>query len=162
MEKRIEFLPEVFAVINKDPNQANYYKDDFAFKTVLKCAFDTEYKFNLPPGEPPFKMAPQPIGMTPATLRSEMRRMYVFTKFSEVTSKLRREQLFVQLLESIHPSEAKLLLAMKDQRIDNLYPKFTAEFVKKHFPDVLPEGTVVAEPAKKAVTKKVKSAEKVD
>ena len=107
-------------------------------------------------------MAPQPIGMTPATLRSEMRRMYVFTKFSEVTSKLRREQLFVQLLESIHPSEAKLLLAMKDQRIDNLYPKFTAEFVKKHFPDVLPEGTVVAEPAKKAVTKKVKSAEKMD
>jgi hypothetical protein len=162
MEKRIEFLPEVFAVINKDPNQANYYKDDFAFKTVLKCAFDTEYKFNLPNGEPPFKMAPQPIGMTPATLRSEMRRMYVFTKFSEVTSKLRREQLFVQLLESVHPSEAKLILAMKDQSVDLLYPKFTAEFVKKHFPDVLPEGTVVAEPAKKAATKKVKSAEKVD
>ena len=162
MEKRIEFLPEVFAVINKDPNQANYYKDDFAFKTVLKCAFDTEYKFNLPPGEPPYKIAPQPIGMTPATLRSEMRRMYVFTKFSEVTSKLRREQLFVQLLESVHPSEAKLLLAMKDQSVDLLYPKFTAEFVKKHFPDVLPEGTVVEEPAKKAATKKVKSAEKVD
>ena len=41
MEKRVEFLPEVFAVINKDVNQANYYKDDFAFKTVLKCEFDT-------------------------------------------------------------------------------------------------------------------------
>lgn len=153
-----KYITEVFDEIAKDASKAANYREDFAFKTILKCAFDTEYKFMLPAGDPPYKPAPQPMGMTSANLRNEMRRMYIFTKFSDVKTKLRREQLYVQLLESIHPSEAKLLNAVKDQKLDALYPKVTAEFVKKNFPDVLPEGVVVAEPAKKS---KVKSAEKV-
>lgn len=154
----IKHIPEVLEEISKDASKVSLYKDDFAFKTALKCAFDTEYKFMLPDGDPPYKPAPQPIGMTSSNFRQEMRRMYIFTKFSDVKSKMRREQLYVQLLETIHPSEAKVLNAMKDQKLDALYPKITAEFVKKHFPDVLPEGVVVAEPAKKA---KAKSAAKV-
>jgi hypothetical protein len=154
-----EYLPELLTTLSKDVKLAAQFKDDFALKTMFKCAFDTEYRFTLPDGAPPFKPAAQPIGMTRATLRQEMKRMVVFTKFGNVDKRLRREQLFVQLLEDLHPSEAKLLIAMKDQQLDTLYPKITAEFVKKYFPDVLPEGVVVAEPAKKL---KVKSAEKVD
>jgi hypothetical protein len=154
-----EYLPELLTSLSKDAKLVATFKDDFALKTVFKCSFDTEYKFTLPDGAPPFKPAAQPIGMTRATLRQEMKRMVVFTKFGNVDKRLRREQLFVQLLEDLHPSEAKLLIAIKDQQLDTLYPKITAEFVKKNFPDVLPEGTVVAEPAKKS---KAKSAEKVD
>jgi hypothetical protein len=99
------------------------------------------------------------MGMTAANLRMEAKKLVVFTKFGGNVTRLRREQLYVQLLESVHASEAKLLNATKDQTLDVLYPKITAEFVKKHFPDVLPEGTVVAEPAKKL---KAKSATKVD
>lgn len=152
------FLPEILDAITKEPSKAVDYKDNFAFKTVLKCAFDTEYKFNLPEGAPPFKPSVQPLGMAPTHLLGESRRFYIFTKFSDVKQRLRREQLYVQLLEAIHPSEAKILIAIKDQDIDSLYPKITAEFVKKNFPDVLPEGTVVAAPAKKS---KAKSAAKV-
>lgn len=152
-----KYITEVFDEINKDPSKVSNYKEDFAFKTVLKCAFDTEYKFVLPDGAPPFKPAPQPIGMTAANLRMETKKFYIFTKFSDV-KRLRREQLYVQLLESLHASEVKIINAIKDQKLDALYPKFTAEFVKKNFPDVLPEGVVVAEPAKKS---KAKSAEKV-
>ena len=154
-----KYMPEILDEINKDPSKAEKYKDDFALKTVFKCAFDTEYKFTLPEGSPPFKVAAQPIGMTRATLSQEMKRMYIFTKFGNITQRLRREQLFVQLLEELHPSEAKVVIAMKDQNLDSVYPKITAEFVKKYFPDVLPEGVVVAEPAKKT---KAKSAAKVD
>lgn len=153
-----KYITEVFSEITKDPAKAAEYKDDFAFKTILKCSFDTEYKFQLPEGDPPFKSAPQPIGMTAANLRMEAKKFYIFTKFGN-TKRLRREQMYVQLLESLHPSEAKIVNAMKDQKLDSLYPKITAEFVKKNFPDVLPEGVVVAEPAKKS---KAKSAEKVD
>jgi hypothetical protein len=152
-----KYITEVFDEIVKDPSKVANYKDDFAFKTVLKCAFDTEYKFVLPEGSPPFKPAPQPIGMTAANLRMETKKFYIFTKFSDV-KRLRREQLYVQLLESLHASEVKIINAIKDQKLDALYPKITAEFVKKNFPDVLPEGVVVAEPSKKS---KVKSAEKV-
>lgn len=153
-----KYITEVFDEISKDASKAASYKDDFAFKTILKCSFDTEYKFVLPEGAPPYKPATQPIGMTPANLRMETKKLYIFTKFSDV-KRLRREQLYVQLLESLHPSEAKIVNAMKDQKLDGLYPKITADFVKKNFPDVLPEGVVVAEPAKKS---KAKSAEKVD
>lgn len=156
-----KYLSEVFEEINKDPSTASTYKDDFAFKTILKCAFDTEYKFALPDGDPPFKAAPQPMGMTQAALRNEVKRLYIFTKFGGNITRMRREQLYVQLLENVHPTEAKIINAMKDQKLDALYPKFTAEFVKKNFPDVLPEGTVVAEPAKKSPVKKVKDAAKV-
>lgn len=150
-----KYLAEVFEEINKDPSTASQYKDDFAFKTILKCAFDSEYKFILPAGDPPFKPAPQPMGMTQAALRNEVKRLYIFTKFGGNVTRMRREQLYVQLLENIHPAEAKIINSMKDQKLDALYPKITAEFVKKNFPDVLPEGTVVAEPAKKAPVKKV-------
>lgn len=156
---QVKYITEVFDEISKDAKKAAEYKDDFAFKTILKCSFDTEYKFQLPNGDPPFKAASQPIGMTAGNFRQETKKLYVFTKFAPQMTKMRREQLYVQLLESVHPSEAKIVNAMKDQTLDALYPKITAEFVKKHFPDVLPEGVVVAEPAKKS---KVKSAPKVD
>ena len=154
--KQQKYLAEVFEDLNKDPSKAADYKDDFAFKTILKCGFDVEYKLVLPEGDPPFKPAPQPLGMTQAALRNEVKRLYIFTKFGGNITRMRREQLYVQLLEQVHPTEAKLLNSMKDQKIDALYPKITAEFVKKNFPDVLPEGTVVAEPAKKAPVKKTK------
>jgi hypothetical protein len=152
-------ITEIFDEISKNASAVAQYKDDFAFKTILKCAFDKEYKFTLPDGAPPFKPCAQPIGMTPTTLRNETKRLYIFTKFAGDIKRMRREQLYVQLLESIHPLEVKVLNAMKDQQLDALYPKITAEFVKKNFPDVLPEGVVVAEPAKKS---KAKSATKVD
>lgn len=159
MTKQLKHFTEILDELSKDPKKAEQYKDDFAFKTILKCSFDKEYKFALPDGEPPFKVGAEPLGMTPANLRMEAKKLVVFTKFGGNVTRLRREQLYVQLLESVHSSEAKLINAMKDQKLDALYPKITAEFVKKYFPDVLPEGTVVAEPAKKS---KAKSATKVD
>lgn len=40
---------------------------------------------------------------------------------------MRREQLFIQLLESVHPSEAKLVIAIKEQAISTLYPNITLD-----------------------------------
>ena len=99
-----KYLAEVFEDLNKDPSKAADYKDDFAFKTILKCAFDVEYKFVLPDGDPPFKPAPQPLGMTQAALRNEVKRLYIFTKFGGNITRMRREQLYVQLLEQVHPT----------------------------------------------------------
>jgi hypothetical protein len=80
----------------------------------------------LPEGEPPFKQEAAPIGMTPANFTQEMKKLYIFTKAREL-SKVKREQLFIQLLENIHPSEAKVLLAVKDQALNKLYKNITAD-----------------------------------
>ena len=38
-------------------------------------------------------------------------------------------QLFVQLCEALHPQEAKILIAIKDQKLTSLYPNITREAV---------------------------------
>ena len=55
MVQKLNYFPEILEAINKDPKVAAEFKDDFALKTLFKCAFDKEYKLNLPEGTPPFK-----------------------------------------------------------------------------------------------------------
>lgn len=50
--------------------------------------------------------------------------------------KYRLEMQFVQLLESVHPDEADVLLAVKDKTLHKKYP-ITKEITKKAFPDLL-------------------------
>jgi hypothetical protein len=66
--------------------------------------------------------------MAPTTLIHEAKRLYVFTR--KDLKPLKREQLFIDLLESIEDEEAKVLLAVKDQKLTKLYPKITKKLVK--------------------------------
>lgn len=50
--------------------------------------------------------------------------------------KYRLEMQFVQLLESVHPDEAEVLLAVKDKTLQKKYP-VTKDVVKKAFPDLI-------------------------
>lgn len=122
-----KFITEVMQEINKDPNllHTDYKKfgDGGPLGTIFKHAFLPEEKFDLPDGEPPFQKAKEPIGMTAAKFIQEVRKFYVFRR-SDLKA-IRREQIFIQLLESIHPDEAKILIAIKDQNLTKLYPNIT-------------------------------------
>lgn len=123
-----KFIPEILDEINKTPSKIEEYKTNSALKIIFEYAFDPEKKFDLPEGEPPFKKDAAPIGMSPANLMMELRRFYIFTKAKEL-NKVRKETLFIQLLESLHPSEAKLLCAVKDQTLPKLYKKITTDLL---------------------------------
>ena len=114
--------------INNDLSQIEKYKSNAALRFIFQYAFMPEKKFDLPEGDPPFKADAAPIGMSPANFIMETKKLYVFTK-ERPLNKVRKEQLFIQLLESIHPSEAKVLLAIKDQKLNKLYKKITLKFV---------------------------------
>ena len=114
--------------INADPKKIELYKNDAALKIVFEYAFMPEKKFILPEGEPPYKPAAEPMGMTPTNLFSELRRLYVFLR--EDLKPIKRESLFVSFLEGVHPEEAKLLIAIKDQTLHKLYPKITRKLVE--------------------------------
>jgi hypothetical protein len=116
--------------INADPDKLELYKNDAALRVILMHAFVPQKKFILPEGEPPFKPAAEPMGMTPTNLFSELRRMYVFLR--EDLTPLKRESLFISLLEGVHPTEAKMLIAVKDQVLHKLYPKITRKLLEKH------------------------------
>ena len=117
------FLPELLTKINEDVSILNKYKGDESFTLLFKHAFDPAHKFIMPEGDPPFKPDAAPIGMSPAILRQELKKMYVFCRADLKST--RREELFVQLLENIHPTEATLLLKIKDQALTELYPNIT-------------------------------------
>lgn len=143
-----KYLTEVFDDMNKNDNAAAH-ADNVALQICLACAFNPDLKFALPNGAPPYKEAPQPLGMTSINLTMETRRFQIFTNDRKDISRVRKETMFVQLLEGIHPSEAKLLLAIKDQKLDSLYPRITYEWARKNFPNVVPEG--VAQPSPNVV-----------
>ena len=50
---------------------------------------------------------------------------------------LRRESMFVQLLERLDPADAELLLAVKDQKLS--YRGLSYKLVKDTWPDILPD-----------------------
>lgn len=124
-----KYLTQMLDEINNDPKSITKYKDDFLLKVVFAHSFLPEYKMDLPEGEPPFKPTAEPMGMTPTNLFSEARRMYIFCR-KDLTP-LKRESLFISMLEGIHPDEAKVVIAMKDQKLHKLYPKITWKMVSE-------------------------------
>jgi hypothetical protein len=119
-----KFLTEILDEINEDVKKLNDYKDDMALRYVFEYAFDEDKKMDLPDGEPPFKPDGAPdFGMSPANLRMETKKFYVYNR--KDLKALRKEQLFIGLLEAVHPKEAKLLIAIKDQKLEKMYPKIT-------------------------------------
>lgn len=122
-----KFITEILEEINADPTKIVNYKNNEIVKTVFNFAFRPQGKFLLPEGDPPYKQDAAPIGMNPANFAMECQKFYVFCKPD--IKQLRREQLFLQLLENVHPNEAKLILAIKDQNITKLYKKITHKLV---------------------------------
>lgn len=124
-----KYVTQMLDEINEDPAKIEVYKNDAALKLIFEYAFIPEKKFILPEGEPPFKPAAEPMGMTPTNLFSELRRMYVFCRAD--LKPIKREGLFISFLEGVHPTEAKMLIAVKDQELHKIYPKITRKLLEK-------------------------------
>jgi hypothetical protein len=129
-----KLITEILTEINEDATTIVKYKDNGALRLIFEHAFDPAKKFVLPDGDPPFKQDAAPIGMSPANLFMEARKLYVFCR--QDLNAVRRETLFIQLLENLHPSEAKMLLALKEQKLTKLYPKITHKLVAENFSTV--------------------------
>lgn len=123
-----KYLTEMLKEINDDPKSIENFKNEFLLKVIFAHNFLDKYKFILPEGEPPFKPAPEPMGMTETNLYVECKRFH--NVFCNAQLKpIKREALFIGLLEGIHPEEAKVLIAVKDQKLQKLYPKITHKLV---------------------------------
>lgn len=108
--------------------------DSGALRTILKYTFDPEIKFLLPKGPAPYK--PTDALDQEGRLYSEIRRLYLFVEGGNPNlSNLRREALFIQLLESIDPLDAELLVYVKDKKLP--FKGITEKIVRKAFPDLL-------------------------
>ena len=70
------------------------------------------------------------------TLRAQTRNFYHFVKGgNDDLSGMRRESMFINLLQSVHPLEAEIMVLVKDGNLENSY-KISREVVEEAYPDI--------------------------
>lgn len=114
------------------------HENNNVLKTILAGAYYDGVRWNLPPGEPPFKPC-DPVNAE-NFLYGEAKRLYLFCEGGPPLTNLRRETLFVEMLESVHPKDALILLAMKDKKLP--YKGITKALIQKAFPGFLDDEEV--------------------
>ena len=111
------------------------YKEHWAFKDILRGSFDDSLVFNLPSGRPPF--TPNKPESSPSTLRKQHKQFVKFIKggSGENLPAFKRENQYVQLLESIHPEDAEYVLKMIAKKPPCRY--ITKKLVQEAYPNLL-------------------------
>jgi len=120
-QEKIEFL------------RKNYHP---ALGTIVKYTLDPNVKFLLPEGAPPFKR--NDLTGQETRLYAEVRKLYLFLEgCTKNLNKVRREALFIELLENVDPHDADLLIAMKDKKWP--YKTLSAKLMKEAYPGLIEE-----------------------
>lgn len=116
---------------------------DNAIKSMFIWNFDETVVSMLPSGDVPY----QPVDSTQitnlgagvanrSTIRNKADTFYNFVKGgNNGLNKVKRETMFIGLLESLHPSEADILILVKDKQLGTKY-KVTRELVSEAYPDI--------------------------
>ena len=134
-----ELISEIFTKINnaKDkPKKIEVLRqyDSPGMRMILKGAFDPKIVWDLPEGTPPYIENEAPAGTEHTYLEVEARRLYNFAKGGNNTiNKIRKETLFIQMLEGLHESEAKVLIDVKNKSLNKTYKGLTSDMVKEAF-----------------------------
>jgi len=145
-QKKIEILKE--------------YEHD-ALKAIFIWNFDDTVVSLLPPGDVPYfgdnniktstiserideavkqmdsKGSIGAIDQRHSTIRKEYTKFYNFVKGgNDSMNSIKRENIFINILEGIHPLEAEILCLVKDKRLQEKY-KVTKEIVSQAYPDIV-------------------------
>jgi hypothetical protein len=137
------------------------YEHD-ALKSVFIWNFDESVISLLPDGEVPYgdltdqnvysgtlsqNLSREAVGGESATgqdldgrgktsLRREYQNLYHYIKGGNNTlTSIRREMMFINLLQGLHPREAEVLILTKDKKLSDKY-KITLDNVKEAYPDI--------------------------
>jgi len=142
--------------------EALKYYEDNSIKSILIWNFDDSVLSMLPEGEVPYgdgerqqifsgtlsdNIAREAAGGESATgqdldgrnktsLRKEWVNLYNFVQGGNPNiNAMRREVMFINILQGLHPKEAELLVKVKDKKLTELYD-ISLENVKAAYPDI--------------------------
>lgn len=105
-------------------------------RDVLKGAFDDSVQFNLPEGEPPYTRGSETSYGT--TLLKQSKRFKYFVKArGQEKANLKIERMYIRMLESLHPNEARIVLWMKDKELSGKYKGLTKKLASDAFPGLI-------------------------
>ena len=103
---------------------------------IFELTYDSRLTWVLPEGNPPYTPIDKSLD-NQGLMYNEMRRMYIFLDHPQSANinKVKREQVFIRMLEQVDPDDAKLLLEMKARKIKGVSKKV----VKQAYDDFLTE-----------------------
>ena len=135
------FMNEILELVSEQKTDANKiavlkeYECDI-LKSLFIWNFDDSVISLLPQGKVPYKPNENPLGTDHSSLRREQRNLYMFVKGgNDALSTIRRETIFIQMLEGLHPDEADIIVAVKDGVLEDMYD-VSFEVVEEAYPDI--------------------------
>lgn len=129
---------EIFTQVNnaKDkPKKIEVLRkyDSQGLRQLCKAAFDPSLVWEIPEGTPPFMQNDVPEGTDHTSLLDEARKLYLFIKGGSNIPKVKKETLFIQMLEALHKDDAQVLIDIKDRKLNLTYKGLTENCVKEAF-----------------------------
>lgn len=109
--------------------------DTWALKDVLRATYDDGIQFTLPPGSPPYEE--NEISSIPSNLLKQHKKFTYIVKGGkgDQIQSFKREKMFIDMLEAVHPEDAKLLIKMKDKQ--SLGKGITKKLVQEAYPGLI-------------------------
>ena len=130
-----EVLEEVGKAKTREEKREVLKKNEsWSLRALLQQNFHPQASWLIPPGAPPYK--PNQTAAD-TSLHFEAKKLEYYTDAGKNLPMLKREAMFVSLLERLSSDEAEILIAIKDQKLS--YKGLTYKLVKDTWPDLLPE-----------------------
>ena len=107
-----------------------------ALRMLFIINFDDSVVSMLPPGKVPYKPNESPDGVEHTMLEKEARLLHHFFKGGSNVSQVKRENMFVQMLEGLNAGEAEALILAKDKKIGKRW-KITKACVSEAYPSIV-------------------------
>ena len=140
--------------------------DEFHLRTLFLWNFDTTIESALPDGDVPYQSYDEQntysgtlstkmkediramhetgsfsMGVSDTqgrtTIRRECKNFYHFVKGgNDCMNNMRRESMFINILQGLHPLEAEIIVLVKDGKLSDRY-KITRDVVEEAYPDIV-------------------------
>ncbi len=146
--KKYQYPHQVFTAVDKissfhDRVAYLLANASFAVKTILQCNFSSSITLDLPEGRPPFRKDTMPGDLTPARIDKAIKVLGKIALLSgQVPSTgldaMKKQTLFINLLESINEDDAEVVMLMKEKQLTSKFPTVDETLVRTAFPELFP------------------------
>lgn len=137
----VEYVNEILEKIDKAEGDKKIemlkeYGAKHPYNMILSLNFNDTLEVDVPEGMPPYK---RDESMNPDFFKTDLSREIsrltsIIKGRHNIPQRLKREHIFIQVLEGIPPKEADVLVFAKDGALTEMYPTITFDLVKSVFP----------------------------
>ena len=130
-------LHEIFTEIQEAPTRAERQEilkenDSFSLRTILHLNFHSDIELQLPSGKPPFTCDEKPYGKPEVKIKMLGRCVK-----GNGTNAIKKEKLFIEILESLVEEDANIVCLAKDSKVMKEYSRVSESLIKSVFPTLV-------------------------